>query len=76
MERVIKCIYGLEPRRKDEYPTCYQVGSNGVTRIDWEEYSPEPYCTRIYYLIYKGDELYCKINDQAVAEVLYEEASP
>ena len=49
----------------------YSVGMGGVTKILPSTYSPEPYCERIFYLIYKGDVLHSTVNDQAVAEIVY-----
>lgn len=73
-DHIIDSICGVEPMREDEYPMYYKVGHDGVTRIEGGSYSPEPYCTRLFYQVYKGDQLHSVINDQAVAEVIY--ASP
>jgi len=71
----IKGIYGIEPHRDGEYPISYTVGFDGVTRIEQGRYSPEPYCERIFYQVYKGDHLYSVMNDQAVAEIQFMETS-
>jgi hypothetical protein len=49
----------------------YVVGLEGVTRIDIGSYSTEPFCERIFYQIWKGDELIAVVNDPAVAEITY-----
>jgi hypothetical protein len=69
-------IWGLEPMREGEYPLCYRVGFDGVTRIQFDSYCPEPYCHRISYRVYKGDHLHSVVNDQAIAEVVYVEPKP
>lgn len=33
------------------------VGKNDITRIERVEYSPEPFCTKFYFKVFKGDVL-------------------
>lgn len=61
----IQQIMGIDPS------LIYCVGMNGVTRIEVNTYSPEPYCERYFYNIFKGKYLYATANDPAIAEVLY-----
>ena len=71
-EKQIKSIHGLEPMREGEYPISFMVGHGGVTRIDEMSYSPEPYCSVVYYQIWKGDELHASVKDRAIGEVYYQ----
>jgi hypothetical protein len=70
-DQTIKSIHGVEPMREGEYPMYYKVGIDGVTEIIERSTLPEPYCERIHYLVYRGDRLVSKVNDSAVAEVIY-----
>lgn len=67
----VESIHGTEPMREREYPLYFKVGQDGVTRIEGFEYSPEPYCTREYYHVYKGDAIHARINDHAIAAIYY-----
>jgi len=67
----IKSIHGVEPLREGEYPLYYKVGIDGVTSIVAGSYSTEPYCSRIFYQVYKGERLCSTVNDHAVAQVIY-----
>ena len=62
---IIKRVRGIEA------DIDYKVGVYGVTRIDKLSYSPEPFCERIFYQIYKGEKLYSVVNDRAVDEIEY-----
>lgn len=70
-DQKIISIHGLEPMREGEYPLYYKVGVDGVTSIVFDQYSPEPYCSRIQYKVYKGDRHHSTVNDAALAEVVY-----
>ena len=72
-EQPIKAIFGMEPMREGEYPLTYQVGFCGVTKIVPETTSPEPYCERTHYYVWKGEHLHSRVSDAAVSEVLYSE---
>ena len=63
---IIKRVRGIE------HDIDHKVGVYGVTRIDKLAYSPEPFCERIFYQIYKGEKLHSVVNDQAVAEIEYQ----
>lgn len=70
-DQVIESIQGIEPMRDGEYPMYFKVGQDGVTRIDQGSYSPEPYCSRMFYQVYKGEKLHAVVNDQAVGEIYF-----
>lgn len=69
----IQSIHGVEVTREGEFPLYYKVGVDGVTRIDEDSYSPEPYCCRILYYVYKGSQLHARVSDAAVGVVIYTE---
>ena len=46
---------------KDEQIYC-EVGKNGVTEIKKVEYNPEPFCTKMYFEIYKESGLSREIH--------------
>jgi hypothetical protein len=66
----IKGVYGVEPRREDEYPMGYTVGYDGVTLIEWELQNYGQYGVGCYN-VFKGDELHATVLHQALAEIQY-----
>ena len=55
----------------DEGKAFYQVGMDEVTKIDYEDFSPEPYCSRRIYRVFKNEKLFCEVYDTVVAEAFY-----
>jgi hypothetical protein len=66
----IKSIYGQEPKREGEYPVSHTVGFDGVTLIEETTDNCGTYGI-VWFLVFKGSELACKVNALATAEVHY-----
>lgn len=66
----IRWICGFEPMREGEYPTMFEVGKNGVTRIAVtnENYGDHDIG---WFDVYFGDRLLQRMSARAVAEVRY-----
>ena len=56
----------------DSGKSAYQVGVDGITKIDYEDFSPTEYCNRRIYKIFKGDKLSYEVYDTVVGEVFYQ----
>ncbi len=70
MTKKIKSICGDEPRRDEEYPTCYVVGYGGITHIIEDEEVLGDYGIK-WFCVYKGSSQLAKMNARYVAAVEY-----
>jgi len=66
----IKSIHGTEPRRDGEYPDGAFVGYDGVTKIDELQENLGTYGIT-WFMIYKGDHIFKKMNAIHAASVVY-----
>lgn len=70
MPENIKTIVGMEPHREGEYPFQFEVGYDGVTRIDYELQNFGTYGLGLYH-VWKYKTRICSLQQQAVAAVYY-----
>lgn len=66
----IRWICGHEPMREGEYPTMFEVGKNGVTKIECmtEDYGDHGVG---WFDVYFGERVMQRMQVRAVAEVRY-----
>lgn len=72
--RIIRAIYGPEPLRDQEFPRCWMVGSDAVTRIEKREDNYGDHGL-LWFDVYEGDRLVASMSGRHVAEIIYGEAS-
>lgn len=72
MTQIIKAVYGPEPMREGENPSCEIVGHGGVTRIERREDNLGTYGIAWFH-VFKGELLVKSYNALHVAEVIYME---
>ena len=78
MTQRIKAIWGMEPLRDQESPTCYVVGSASalfrvpfmVDRIERREENFGDHGL-LWFDVYEGDRLVTSMQGRAVAEIMY-----
>lgn len=68
--KVIKGVFGAEPRREGEYPDCYIVGHSGVTLIVEREQNLGSYGI-LWFDVFKGDHLSVSMNAVHVSNITY-----
>jgi hypothetical protein len=68
----IKSISGAEPSREGEYPICWALGYDGVTRI---EETTENFGTYgiTWFEVFNEDKRIAKLNALHVASVTYQD---
>lgn len=73
-EQTIHAICGAEPARANEDPFAFQVGMNGVTKIERRE---ENYGDHglLWFDIFKGSRRAASMNGRHVAVVAYKKAA-
>ncbi len=67
-EQKIDCIY-LSALNEGNDVYFDQVGKNGITKIEKVSYSPEPFCGKFYFNVYKDGVLW--VERHAVTTVIY-----
>lgn len=66
----IRAIYGAEPHRDGEYPRCWMVGYDAVTKIERRD---EFYGDHglLWFDVYNGDRVVASMNARYVAEIVH-----
>jgi hypothetical protein len=72
MTKIIMGVYGPEPMREGENPSCEFVEYSGVTRIERREENLGDYRI-VWFDVFKGEHLAQSYNALHVSEVIYEE---
>lgn len=67
-EKKVKSVILHFPMSEETTWVRFEVGESGVTEIKPITYSPEPFCNKTYYEIYKGENLFAEMHHYSVVE--------
>ncbi|MGB3833778.1 MAG: hypothetical protein WA975_18155 [Mesorhizobium sp.] len=68
----IHAIYGPEPLRDGEFPRCWMVGHDAVTKIEPREDNFGDHWL-LWFDVYAGDRRIASMSGRHVAEIIYGE---
>lgn len=73
-DQTIHAICGADPAKADEDPFAFQVGMNGVTKIERrEDYFGDH--SLLWFDMFEGDRRIASMNGRYVAVIAYEKAA-